>query len=66
MITYKGYTGVFEYDPDIGAFAGWVVDTCDRINLPAEVVLALRTLDLDADGAPSDRMSDVIPPLDST
>ena len=31
MITYKGYTGVFEYDPDIGAFAGRVVDTRDRI-----------------------------------
>lgn len=31
MIEYKGYTGVFEYDPDLEIFAGHVVDLRDEI-----------------------------------
>jgi len=31
MIQYKGYTGVFEYDPDLDAFQGYVIGTRDQI-----------------------------------
>ncbi len=31
MIEYKGYTGVFEYDPGIDAFQGYVIGTRDQI-----------------------------------
>ena len=31
MIEYKGYTGIFEYDPDIDAFQGYVIGTRDQI-----------------------------------
>jgi predicted HicB family RNase H-like nuclease len=31
MIDYKGYTGVFEFDPDLRLFAGHVVDLSDEI-----------------------------------
>ena len=31
MIEYKGYTGVFEFDPDLVLFAGHVVDLRDQI-----------------------------------
>lgn len=31
MIEYKGYTGVFEFDPDLSLFAGHVIDLRDEI-----------------------------------
>ena len=31
MISYKGYTGVFEYDETIDALAGYVVDIAGEI-----------------------------------
>lgn len=31
MIEYKGYTGVFEYDPDLDACQGYVIGTRDQI-----------------------------------
>ena len=31
MIEYKGYTGVFEYAPDLDAFQGYVIGTRDQI-----------------------------------
>ena len=31
MIEYKGYTGVFEYDPELELFSGFVVDLRDQI-----------------------------------
>jgi hypothetical protein len=30
MIEYKGYTGIIEYDPDIKAFAGQMIDLWDQ------------------------------------
>ncbi len=35
MIT-KGYTGVFEFDPELRLFAGHVVDLRDEINFEGE------------------------------
>jgi predicted HicB family RNase H-like nuclease len=31
MIEYRGYTGVFDYDPEIETFAGHVIDLRDEI-----------------------------------
>jgi len=31
MLTHKGYTGVFEYDPELNILAGHVVDLRDQI-----------------------------------
>ena len=31
MIRHKGYTGVFEYAPDLDAFQGYVIGTRDQI-----------------------------------
>ncbi len=31
MIEYRGYTGVFEFDPELALFAGHVVDLQDEI-----------------------------------
>lgn len=31
MIEYKGYTGVFDFDPEIDTFTGYVVDLRDQI-----------------------------------
>jgi predicted HicB family RNase H-like nuclease len=38
MIEYKGYTGVFEYDPEIEALSGYVVDLGDQIHFEGESV----------------------------
>lgn len=32
MIEYKGYTGVVEYDPEIEALSGYVIDLRDQIH----------------------------------
>ena len=42
MIRYKGYTGVFEYDPDLHFFAGHVVDLKDLIYFEGHSVNELR------------------------
>jgi predicted HicB family RNase H-like nuclease len=41
MIDYKGYTGVFEFDPDLRLFAGHVVDLQDEIYFEGDSVEAL-------------------------
>ena len=41
MIEYKGYTGVFEFDPDLSLFAGHVVDLRDEIYFEGESVAEL-------------------------
>jgi len=38
MIEYKGYTGVVEYDPEIEAFSGYVIDLRDQIHFEGESV----------------------------
>ena len=38
MIDYKGYTGVFEFDPELRIFAGHVVDLRDEIYFEGESV----------------------------
>jgi predicted HicB family RNase H-like nuclease len=38
MIDYKGYTGVFEFDPELRLFAGHVVDLRDEIYFEGESV----------------------------
>lgn len=38
MIEYKGYTGVFEFDPELALFAGHVVDLRDEIYFEGESV----------------------------
>lgn len=38
MIEYKVYTGVVEYDPEIEAFSGYVVDLRDQIRFEGESV----------------------------
>lgn len=38
MIDYKGYTGVFEFDPDLKLFAGHVIDLSDEIYFEGESV----------------------------
>lgn len=42
MIEYKGYTGVFEYDPAIDSFAGHVVDLRDQIYFEGSSVQELK------------------------
>ena len=41
MIDYKGYTGVFEFDPDLRLFTGHVVDLRDEIYYEGDSVQAL-------------------------
>ena len=41
MIDYKGYTGVFEFDPELRLFAGHVVDLQDEIYFEGDSVEAL-------------------------
>jgi predicted HicB family RNase H-like nuclease len=43
MIEYKGYTGVFEYDPDIETFAGHVIDLKDEIYFEGDSVDELKS-----------------------
>lgn len=38
MIEYKGYTGVFEYDPEIEALSGYVIDLRDQIHFEGKSV----------------------------
>lgn len=38
MIDYEGYTGVFEFDPELRLFAGHVVDLRDEIYFEGESV----------------------------
>ena len=38
MIEYQGYTGVFEFDPEMALFAGHVVDLRDEIYFEGESV----------------------------
>ena len=42
MIDYKGYTGVFEYDPELSTFAGHVIDLRDQIYFEGDSVEALQ------------------------
>ena len=42
MIEYKGYIGVFEYDPEIESFHGTVVNTNDVITFYGSSVAELR------------------------
>ena len=42
MIEYKGYTGVFEYDPELELFAGFVVDLRDQIYFEGDSVDKLK------------------------
>jgi len=41
MIEYKGYTGVFEFDPELRLFTGHVVDLRDEIYFEGDSVEAL-------------------------
>ena len=41
MIDYKGFTGVFEFDPELRVFAGYVVDLQDEIYFEGDSVEAL-------------------------
>ena len=43
MIQHKGYTGVFEYDPELQFFAGHVVDLRDLIYFEGKSVDELRS-----------------------
>jgi predicted HicB family RNase H-like nuclease len=38
MIDYKGYTGIFEFDPELRLFAGHVIDLRDEIYFEGESV----------------------------
>jgi predicted HicB family RNase H-like nuclease len=38
MIDYKGYTGVFDFDPELKLFAGHVIDLSDEIYFEGESV----------------------------
>lgn len=42
MIAYKGYTGVFEYDPELELFAGHVLDLRDQIYFEGASVQELK------------------------
>jgi predicted HicB family RNase H-like nuclease len=42
MIDYKGYIGVFEFDPDLDAFHGTVINTNDVISFYGSSVAELR------------------------
>lgn len=41
MITYQGYTGVFDFDPELMVFAGHVIDMRDEIYFEGDSVKAL-------------------------
>jgi len=41
MIEYKGYTGVFEFDPELRLFTGHVVDLRDEIYFEGDSVESL-------------------------
>lgn len=41
MIEYKGYTGVFEFDPELRIFTGHVVDLRDEIYFEGDSVESL-------------------------
>jgi predicted HicB family RNase H-like nuclease len=43
MIEYKGYTGVFEYDPEIETFAGHVIYLRDEIYFEGDSIKDLKT-----------------------
>jgi predicted HicB family RNase H-like nuclease len=42
MVEYKGYTGVFEYDPEIEMLSGYVVDLRDQIHFEGLSVAEVR------------------------
>lgn len=42
MIEYKGYTGIFEFDPEIDTFTGHVVDLRDQIHFEGDLKQELR------------------------
>jgi predicted HicB family RNase H-like nuclease len=42
MIEYKGYTGVFEYDPEIETLAGHVIDLRDEIYFEGDSIKDLK------------------------
>lgn len=42
MIEYKGYVGVFEFDPEIDSFHGTVIDTNDIITFYGSSIAELR------------------------
>ena len=42
MIEYKGYIGVFEFDPEIDAFHGSVINTNDVITFYGKSIAELR------------------------
>lgn len=42
MIEYKGYTGVFEFDPEIETFAGHVIDLRDEIYFEGDSIKELK------------------------
>ncbi len=43
MIEYKGYTGTFEYDPELELLAGHVIDLRDEIYFEGESVTELKS-----------------------
>ncbi len=43
MIEYRGYTGTFEYDPELELLAGHVVDLSDEIYFEGESVTELKS-----------------------
>ena len=43
MITYKGYTGVFVFEPEDQRFTGHVIDLLDTISFEGESVTELKT-----------------------
>ncbi len=47
MIEYKGYTGTFEYDPELELLAGHVIDLRDEIYFEGESVTELRSVGFD-------------------
>lgn len=42
MIEYRGYTGVFEFDPELELFTGHVIDLRDEVYFEGDSVAALR------------------------
>lgn len=42
MVQYKGYTGVFEFDPELEIFAGHIVDLRDQIYFEGRSVEELK------------------------
>ena len=42
MIEYKGYTGTFEYDPELELLAGHVIDLLDEVYFEGESVTELK------------------------